>query len=181
MAKRSKKTTPQGPIFTWSANFQAFKGAANADPQVIGESLEEIARQHNGRLKPRYVWEAARASPRHPLHKHFEWDVQKAAEFYWDESARRLTRSIMILPNEDEDSNQPPRRAWISVGDDGTKYHRVGEVLVEADLQLSVMKKALAELEGWIDRYASLESICGSAISTARTQLMSRLAASVKS
>lgn len=176
MAKRRKAT--QGLVFTWSADFQPFKNSADADPQVIGLSLDEIARQNNGQLKPRHVWEAAK-SPRHPLHRHFEWDVQKAAQSHWNEIARRLTRSVMILPSDDT-SNQPPRRAWISVPDDGTKYHRSAEVMDEAGLQLSVMKKALADLEAWIDRYSSLESICGNAVSTARSQLAARLAASAQ-
>jgi hypothetical protein len=173
MAKKRKTT--QGPIYTWSGNFQAFKDSAKADPQVIGETLEAIGRQHKGQLRPRYIWEAARASPRHPLHRHFEWNVQKAAEQNWDDVARRLTRSIMILPI-DAESNQPPRRAWLSVPGEG--YQTVAKVMDEAAMQYKVMRSALAELEGFIDRYNSLDSVCGSALKTARSQLAARLAAS---
>jgi hypothetical protein len=79
----------------------------------------------------------------------------------------------------DPKSNEPPRRAWISVPDNPTSYRAHAELLTEAALQLAVMKKALADLEAWIDRYHSLEEICGSAMATARAALRSRLAASI--
>jgi len=85
----------------------------------------------------------------------------------------------MILP-QDQHANEPPRRAWISVPDsDQTSYRASGEVMTEAALQYAVMKKALADLEAWIDRYSTLKGICGNAVATAKQQLVARLAASV--
>jgi hypothetical protein len=173
---RTPPPPPRGQVYTWSASFQPFKNSKGADPQVIGEALDAIAQQHGGNLKPRQIWEAAQA-PRHPLHRHFEWNERRAAEAHWDTVSRVLTRSIMILA-DDKNSNQPPRRAWISVPDDG--YQRVAKVMDETDLQLAVMRRALADLESWIDRYGSLQNICGNAIVTARTALQARLAASVR-
>lgn len=64
----------------------AFKAAAKADPQRLGEALATIQDAHGGRLEPEHVVDAAR--PKNSvLHKHFEWDDAAAAEAYRKDQA----------------------------------------------------------------------------------------------
>lgn len=47
----------------------------------------------SGRITPERVWQAAR-DPQHVLHNEFEWNVKKAAEQQWCETASRLIREF---------------------------------------------------------------------------------------
>lgn len=160
--------------YDWSEAPRTFKNANKANPNVIGRSLAEIAAAKDGRLEPKEIVEAAK-SRTHPLHPFFEWNVKKAAEAHWLDTARRLTRSIVLIdPDKPEER---PMRAWISVADEGTSYRGVREVLDEAGLQLAIMRRALSDLQGWLERYHSLEFICGSPLKTARDQLVEQILA----
>src|SRR5690348_5499317 len=88
------------------------KAANKADPQKIGEELEKLSGDA-GELTPDVVVEAAR-NPRNVLHKHFEWDDQKAAEAFRLDQARCLIRSVVV---EDDDSEEGRSAAFISIAD----------------------------------------------------------------
>lgn len=134
------------------------KAAKNADPQVIGEALEKIAKGNGGKLKPDDVWKAAQER-RHPLHKHFEWDVQKAAEAHWRDTSRALIRMIRV---EDEEVTEGTTRAFHSISDKGgTSYRHIDEVRSSADFQLSLLNAAERDLESFRLRYRELKDVCG--------------------
>jgi hypothetical protein len=179
MAKKRRTTPPppppRGPRYDWSPQPQAFLNADQADPQVIGLTLDQIAQAHGGRLQPEHVVEAARA-PRHPFHRHFPWDDAVAAAQHRLDIARRITRSVVLLP-DDPKSNQPPKRAWTSVSEpnNGVSYRRVDQIMRQADLQLAVMRRALADLRGWLERYRSLQDLCGSPVSQAAQHLATQI------
>lgn len=63
----------------------------------ITEAIREHLRflEQNGRLTPERVVEDAKRAES-PLHKHFTWDVQKAAEHYWLDEARELIRTVKV-------------------------------------------------------------------------------------
>jgi 1,4-alpha-glucan branching enzyme len=62
--------------------------------QAIREHLKFL--ELNGRLTPeRVVHDAKR--PESPLHEHFLWDVQKAAEHFWLDQARDLIRAVKVV------------------------------------------------------------------------------------
>jgi hypothetical protein len=171
MAKKAKTIAGQ---WVWSNSPHAFRNAHRADPNVIGFSLKQIADAHGGRLEPDRIIEAARAS-RHPLHRHFEWNDERAAYQHRLDTARRIVRSVMLIdPNK---PNEPPQRAWISVQDNGVSYRGIEEVLTESRLQLAIMKRALSDLTAWQQRYKGLERICGGAVAAARAQLVAQIAA----
>lgn len=128
--------------YTFKDRPLAVKKADKANPQKIGEALAKIEREHNGHLKPDHVWRAVQTNPRNPLHKHFEWDVQKAAEAHWRDTARVLIRSITV---EDIDGDQKP--AYFSVNEKaGVSYRSYGDVMQSADLQMAVLKSAERDL-----------------------------------
>lgn len=135
----------------------AIPNAAKASPQVIGEALAKISERNNGQLKPDAVWKEAKASPRHPLHKFFTWDVQKAAEAHWRDQARTLIRCVDIV----SDGNKEPAPAFLSIADrSGVSYRTTDAVLNSHDLQVAVLKAAQRDLEAFEKRYRRLEDIC---------------------
>lgn len=140
-----------------------------ADAQVIGTALEDIRQGSGGALRPRAVVDAA-AKPDHPLHPHFEWDDEKAADKYRMDQARTIIRAIRRVDDDDV-----PRRAFISIHDtSGTSYRPLGDVINSHDLQLKVLQKAESDLQAWENRYADLLEICD-LVRQAREELSDRI------
>jgi hypothetical protein len=127
------------------------KNAAQADPNVIGHALAEIAEKANGELLPKDVVDAAR-DPAHDLHKYFEWNDARAAEQYRIDQARRIIRCIRV-----EESGRPPSPAFLSVSDTGgTSYRAIEEIRSSAAMQAAVLARAEADLEAFEKRYSNL-------------------------
>ncbi len=146
------------------------KNAKKAKPQKIGVALEKIAAEHNGRLKPEDVVNAARDQA-HPLHQYFEWDDKIAAESYRLDQARGIIRLVRV---EDTNMSDGTARAFISISDDiGVSYRTIGEVKGSADLQMAVLKAADRDLEAFQMRYRNLVEICEAA-QTARDLVKAR-------
>jgi hypothetical protein len=133
------------------------KNAKDADPQKIGEALDEIREANGGRLTTKDTVTAAR-DRKSVLNQHFEWNIQAAAEAHWLEQARHLIASIRIVSDEHTESTV---RAYFSINDgDGQAYRSVGEIKSSADLQAALMAQADRELEAWQRRYRSLVEVC---------------------
>jgi hypothetical protein len=143
----------------------------NADPNVIGNELERITLANNGRLTPHAVVDSAR-NRRSPLHPHFEWSDKIAAEAYRLDQARELVRTIRI--EDTENSDTPPRRAFLSINDGGTSYRGLAEVLGSNSLQLRVLQAAERELQAFEHRYQELLDVC-SIVRAARTKVQERI------
>lgn len=158
--------------YEWSDTPRAFKNASKADPETIGLALDRIANAHNGRLEPKHIVDAAE-NRRHPLHPFFEWNDAKAAAMHRLDTARRLTRSIVLVDTDKPEAT--PVRPWISVQDSGVAYRSHEAVLSEVALQLAVLKRAYADLVGWMERYKNLDKICGGPMLAARTALSARI------
>lgn len=132
------------------------KNKNKANPQAIGESLEQIA-EKTGALTPGAVVDAAR-SPRSVLHRHFEWDDQKAAEQHRLMQARDLIASIHV---EHEATDNGLARAFLSVRDEeGVRYRRLSDILASADLQARVLEAAERDLQAFEERFRNLHDVC---------------------
>lgn len=135
----------------------ALPNASKADPQVIGEVLDQIATKGGGELTPGAVVDAARA-PRHALHPFFEWNDQTAAQRFRLDQARSLIRSIHAI---DADVDAGSAQAFISVSDrSGTSYRRLSDVKQDADLQHAVLTQAERDLLAFETRYKNLLDVC---------------------
>jgi hypothetical protein len=133
------------------------QSAADADPQKIGEALAGIAKSNKGELTPPAVVDAAR-DKKSPLHRHFEWDDNVAANKYRLDQARSLIRSIHV---EDDDAEDGHAAAFISISDKGgTAYRTLGEIKGSADLQAKVLAAAERDLDAWTKRYRALKDVC---------------------
>jgi hypothetical protein len=65
--------------------------------ELIALEIARIHNLHDGQLRPREVWQVARADPTNVLHDQFEWDVDRAAEKHWDARAAELIRQSRFL------------------------------------------------------------------------------------
>ena len=137
---------------------RSFPAGKSADPGgALGKALEDITREHDNRLEPEDVVAEARKR-NHPLHKHFTWDNDKAAESYRLDQARALIRSIKIVAQEE--INQEAGRAYHSIQDNGRSYRSAAEVHSSVTLQLSLYLAALRDLRAWEKRYRSIADVC---------------------
>jgi hypothetical protein len=129
----------------------AIKDASKADPQKIGEALQKIAARNNGEIEPAMLWRDAKGNPKHPAYKHFEWDVQKAAEAHWTDTARRIIRAIVPL---DDEGQEKPMPAFISVNaGGGTSYRTSEEVMDSPQLRKLVLEQAERDLLAFQQRH----------------------------
>lgn len=149
----------------------ALHNGKDADPNVIGQELTRIKDANNGRLTPHAVVDEAR-SRQNPLHRHFEWNDKIAAEAFRLDQARALIRIVRIEDTDDVD--KPPRRAFVSVNEDGKAYRGLDEVLSSQSLQLAVLVAAEKELRAFEARYSELLDIC-ELVRDARARLRARI------
>jgi hypothetical protein len=172
---RKKTKPPTERVYAFRDDvLSIFPNYRNADPNVIGRALWDIAAANNGRLETDTAIEAAR-NRAHPLHPHLTWDDKIAGHNWRAQEMRTIIRAVRLVGPGDS-AEREYRRGWLSVDDrNGVSYHYVDEVLGSRDLQLSVMRRALRDLKAWEDRYRELEDIC-ELVTTARTALESRLA-----
>jgi hypothetical protein len=141
--------------YVFKNDFNAFKSGGDADPQIIGEALADIAAEAGGDLTPKRVVDAARPDT-HPLHRHFEWDNAAAAERYREGQARKLIQCITIERDE-----EPPAPAFVSIADRGRSYRPIDVVLKSVDLRKRVLAQAKRDLESFRARYRDLTDVCG--------------------
>lgn len=145
------------------------KAADKADPQKIGEALEEIAGKNQGHITPEAIVESAK-DRKGVLHRHFEWDDSVAAKKYRLDQARSIVQSIHV----EADTESGYSRAFLSIREkDGTAYRTITEVLQSADLQSKVLAAAERDLLAFESRYRSLEDVCN-LIRAAREQIAAR-------
>lgn len=140
------------------------------DPQVVGTELERLKQDHNGRLFPPDVVDAAR-DERSPLHPIFEWDDTIAAKRFRLEQARSLIK-VVVIESKGSVRLDHPVSAFVNVsildtapstqkpeGNDQPKTVRYYESTVVAmnnpELRDQVLRKAMAEVESWRERYAA--------------------------
>ena len=134
----------------------AIKNANRADPQRIGEALQKISEQNDGRLTPEQVVAAAKSN-RHPLHKHLEWNDERAAHSWRLQQARQIINIVMVDTEDGE-----TERAFISVNEKGRGRAYRDSITIKGDatLQLEVMRQAITDLKAFQTRYREMDHIC---------------------
>ena len=133
----------------------AFPNAAKFDPQKIGEALEAVRQQHDGKLRPEDVLTAAK-DPANPLHAHIEWNVERAAYAYQLNQVRAIVRIVRV-----ETGSGEIHRAFVSLrtDDSGKSYRSLGDVLASGNLRRALLRQAEEELAQWRRRYQELVDI----------------------
>ncbi len=111
----------------------------------------------DGLLIPREVWAAAK-DEKSPLHNHFTWDTQKAAEKYWDEEARQLIRAYVVH----EPRLNREVRGYVSVPTDrmnGGGYRPMSDVLDRPDWVAQLTEEVKGKLTGMRSAYRHLKAL----------------------
>ncbi len=141
----------------------------SGDAEAVFTELEQIREQHDGQLHTPEIVNAARSEDS-ALHPYFEWDDQKAAEKYRQNTARRLVRAVIIKPEKNTPEDNPAtHRAYISVQAESDApeeraqryYQNINEATQdEFESAMEQFKSKLSQLRislGQIERHAKTE------------------------
>lgn len=105
--------------FEWEPARGKAPGIPALDPNVVGQTLIQIAaadRDHE--ITPFGVVEASKA-PDAPLHGHFEWNDKIAASLHREEEARKLIKRLVVVRVDPETEDElPPAPAFAAVFED---------------------------------------------------------------
>jgi hypothetical protein len=145
----------------------------NPDAQKIGEALDKIKRNTNGRCNSKTFLKAAHDKSCH-LHRYLEWDDKVAGEKFRLSQIREIVSLINIVDSRDEDKTLP---AFVSIIDKGHRgYYPIREVLNSAHLQDAALRQAEADFASYERRLEQFGEICDAirrvreAIRTARAR-----------
>ena len=119
--------------------------------------LEKLAKQHNGVLLVDHVLEAA-VDPKCILHKHFQWDNDKAAESWRKQQARQLIQKVTVTIEKAPDVHI---RAFVSLSTDqhdGGGYRMTANVLSDEHLKGQLLHDMQLALAKWKKQITLLDT-----------------------
>lgn len=123
--------------------YQFKKGSfLSGDAQAVGEKLEQIRTTH-GKITPDLVVDEARdeASEMHP---YFTWDDSKAAHEYRLNEARHLTRNIVAVSYNADNTKDANYRPFTHLGKNIVEtpgYYSTSETMATPSLRIHVLNK----------------------------------------
>lgn len=124
---------------------------------TISVELQRIAEANGGVLRPEVVVSEARPADS-PLHRHFQWDDDKAADAYRIHQARQLIR--VAVAYSQVGNNQVACRVFVSLTpdreEDGGGYRVLSAVLSDEDMRRQLLADAKKEMRIFKDRYDQL-------------------------
>ena len=110
--------------------------------------LEKLAKNKGGMLQVDDVLAVA-SDPTCVLHKHFQWDDNKAAEAYRKMQARQLIQKCVVTIEKAPDVQV---RAFVSLASDqyaGGGYRMTADVLSDDDLKAELLRDMMVTLTKW--------------------------------
>lgn len=119
--------------------------------------LERLAQQNDGLLMVDDVLEEAR-DPQSILHKHFQWDDDKAAEAYRKQQARQLIQKVTVTIEKAPDVHI---RAFVSLSTDQYEkggYRMTANVLSDDNLKAQLLHDMQLALVKWKKQINLLDS-----------------------
>lgn len=131
---------------------------------TIREVLETIAAEHGGNLTPEMVVEFARPKDS-PLHKHFEWNNQKAAAEFRLAQAGMLIRRVKVT-YEPTEGREIRVRAFHNVrpSKDDSSRERGSYVTLESalsipDYKAQIIAAAKRDANAFRSKYSALQEV----------------------
>ena len=128
--------------------------------KIIREVLREIDATHEGKITAGMVVEAAR-NPESPLHKLFEWDLEKAAHRWHIRTAQRI---LSYKYTETTETTEITAVAYVRdprCAGDEAGYISVERVKSEKDLARDVLFMEFARIDGSMGRVSELSHFFG--------------------
>ena len=129
----------------------------NGNPQLVGETLENIRLEHEGKLQAKDVVQFAKRAT-NILHGYFEWDDKEAGCKYRLSQANYLIRAILVCPEKDK-TQFVPVRAFVHIeesDEDENIFMSICDVMKDEPLCQQVLDRARKELVVWRNRYRHL-------------------------
>ena len=126
--------------------------------KIVG-FLKQLAENSGGALSPEEVVRAARPASS-PIHDQFEWDDTEAAKRYRLMQAGELLRvSVEVI--EPDGCDPYVVRAFTSLSPErgGKSYRTSVSVLSNKEMRKQMLADALAELESFERKYATLKEL----------------------
>ena len=125
----------------------------SADPQKVADELSVLGND----ITPQEIVDAARDETSE-LHKCFTWDDTEAAEKWRKQEARFLIHNLVWVQPEVKES--VPVRLYYKT-DNETGYKPTRLIMQNPDEYQSLLKRAMAELTVFRDKYKSLSELEG--------------------
>lgn len=137
---------------------------SHAQAVIVGKELTKIEKQY-GCIQPKTVWKKARSASS-GLHSFFVWDVNRAAESHWLDQARRLIRSVTIIPIQKEPMKEGIVRAFVNVSSNdkerrfkGRAYISMPRALSDPEYTQQLLQDALNEANQFRMKYEHLKAL----------------------
>jgi len=160
-------------IFSWK---KMARGLLAHDAQAIGDQILELYEEH-GDAGADVLVTAARRAKRSPLGQAiFDRTVEEAAEAHWRSQAGYVLRSILYLP-ETDDEEQHPIRAFLTLDVEfeeadpsepdtmDVTIERVTAptkvVMSNAEMRDAALRTAKRELKAFREKYRDLKQLAG--------------------
>jgi hypothetical protein len=126
--------------------------------KLIAEELEEIRLRHGGVLEAQDVVDEAKRNHSLEIHKHFNWNVEEAANAYWLQQARYLITVCVSVSVEPDDEPKEVRvffrEGKAEAGEErASGYVPTAEVLKDPDgrrkLIITIIRRVLGILNSY--------------------------------
>jgi hypothetical protein len=154
-----------------------FQSGALQDADIVGRHLDLLRQQQHGELTPEDVVNDAR-NPNSPLHTHFEWNDNAAAEQYRLQQARGLIRAVVAVYVDDK-APAKRTRAFVHIPEPGTPHYRSADhAMSQKRTRKLVLEQAWRDFQAWRKRYEELEEL--SMIFTAADEVAKEILAAAR-
>ena len=138
-------------IYQWKEAAQI-----KADATAAAAVLNELERR--GELDARHVVDVSKPEEA-VLHHDFEWDDKKAADEYRLTTARKIMRSLIVIPEVEDNTPQEPVRAFFQIENNAPTYRAVQTIMSNPGQKKMLLDLALRELRTFQQKYRRLEEL----------------------
>lgn len=141
-------------VAKWRTGFEGFyKGV---DAQKVAEEVYTLAEKENATTDA--VLNLARDT-RTELHKCFEWDDAKAAEYYRKEQVRTLMSNLIVVQSETQARGEATE-IRVFYNTDPAKGYKPTEIIIkQADEYAALLDTAMRELRAFKAKYSCLREL----------------------
>ncbi len=143
--------------YTWDENAKG--PPIHADPQRVGEYLDDLRQRCGGVLHPDDLVQDAENNPDCPVRFFFTWDDTEAAHKYRRAQARKIIARVTTVATTA--GKKVTVRAFPSIKKEKGKQHytHITVAMEDPDSVEYMEKQALKALTSWYRQYQSLETV----------------------
>jgi hypothetical protein len=154
--KKKKAEAPPKKKYAYRDGFNS-----KVPAQVAGERIAAIQDRNGGHITPKQVVDDARPEGT-PLHPHFEWDPEIAAEKYRvDVQAKSLVTGIRVMAVNEETHREikQPENVHVNHETAGSGYVTVAMAFADEDMRDQVLQEAKRAYLALMQRYKHLKEL----------------------